>query len=100
MSLVRRRVIVRGQVQGVGFRMNTRVQARRLGLSGFARNLSDGAVEVEAEGPDAAVAELVSWLRKGPRFAIVTSIAVDELEPTGHPAGARAEFAVRRDSPG
>jgi acylphosphatase len=92
---IRRRVVVRGQVQGVGFRMNAREQARRLGLIGYARNLPDGAVEVEAEGQDAAVAEFVAWLRKGPRFAAVASVTVEELAPMDHLDAHRAVFEVR-----
>lgn len=83
MDVVRRRAIVSGEVQGVGFRMNALAEARRLGLDGFARNLSDGRVEVEAEGPDAAVDELMRWLLSGPRFAAVTAVEVDDREPTG-----------------
>jgi acylphosphatase len=92
---IRRRVVVRGQVQGVGFRMNARAEARRLGLIGYAKNLPDGAVEVEAEGQDAAVAEFVAWLRKGPRFAAVASVTVEELAPIVRPDAQRADFDVR-----
>lgn len=82
-ATVRTRVIVRGMVQGVGFRANTRAQAGRLALTGFARNLPDGSVEVEAEGPAAGVGELLRWLCTGPPSAEVSSIEVTELEPTG-----------------
>lgn len=83
MVIVRKRALVSGDVQGVGFRMNTLVQAERLGLSGFARNLPDGRVEVEAEGADAAVAELIGWLQSGPSFATVATVEVDDVEPSG-----------------
>jgi acylphosphatase len=83
MSIGRRRVTVGGEVQGVGFRMNARAAALRLGLSGFARNLPDGSVEVEFEGPDDAIDEFIGWLSHGPRYASVESIQVAELEPTG-----------------
>ncbi|MDQ1570497.1 MAG: acylphosphatase [Actinomycetota bacterium] len=83
MGIVRRQVIVRGEVQGVGFRMNARAEARRLGLSGVALNRRDGSVEVQVEGPDAAVAEMVAWLRRGPRYARVTSVTVEDSEPLG-----------------
>jgi acylphosphatase len=83
MAVVRKRALVSGEVQGVGFRMNALVEAQRLGLGGFARNLPDGRVEVEAEGPDAAVAHLLGWLRTGPQYASVTDVDVDDLEPTG-----------------
>lgn len=79
--VIRRRAIVRGRVQGVGFRAYTRAEAQRLQLTGWARNLPSGTVEVEAEGPAAAVAELLEWLRRGPPWAEVEGVDVDELEP-------------------
>ncbi len=82
-ATVRMRAIVRGTVQGVGFRANTKAEATRLGLTGFARNRSDGTVEVEAQGPDAAVAALVRWLHAGPPWAEVSSVEVTDLEPIG-----------------
>ena len=81
--VVRKRAIVRGRVQGVGFRANTRATAQRLGLTGSARNLRDGTVEVEVEGAEAAVADLLAWLGTGPRWAKVTGVAVEDLKPTG-----------------
>jgi Acylphosphatases len=83
MDAVRKRAIVRGRVQGVGFRVNTRERARRLGLTGSAQNLPDGTVEVEVEGTEAAVADLLAWLGNGPRWARVTGVAVEDLDPTG-----------------
>lgn len=59
-------VFVRGQVQGVGFRWWTRVNALELGLSGSARNCPDGRVEVVAEGPWVVVAELLDRLGRHP----------------------------------
>lgn len=54
---------VRGRVQGVGFRWCTRAKALELGLTGYARNLDDGRVEVVAEGPRASCQQLLDWLR-------------------------------------
>ncbi|HEX8170588.1 MAG TPA: acylphosphatase, partial [Thermoanaerobaculia bacterium] len=68
---VARRFLVRGQVQGVGFRWSARTEARRLGLVGRVRNLPDGAVEAEAQGDDAAVEAFAAWLARGPRWARV-----------------------------
>jgi acylphosphatase len=62
----------------VYFRHSTRVEAERLALKGYARNLPDGSVEVLAQGASAAVAELHRWLHRGPRSARVE--AVLELE--------------------
>ncbi len=59
-------IYVRGEVQGVGFRWWTRAQALELGLSGSARNLPDGRVEVVAQGPGEAVDRLVTRLEESP----------------------------------
>jgi acylphosphatase len=67
-----------GKVQGVYFRHSTRLEAERLALSGYARNLPDGSVEVAVRGPAAAVEELHQWLHRGPKSARVA--AVQELD--------------------
>ena len=59
-------VFVRGRVQGVGFRWWTRAYAAELGLAGYARNTSDGRVEVVAEGPEPELLRLVDLLRETP----------------------------------
>ena len=79
MDQVSRRFRITGRVQGVYFRHSARVEAERLALKGYARNLPDGSVEVLAQGAAAAVAELHRWLHRGPRSACVE--AVHELEP-------------------
>ena len=80
---VRVRVIVTGRVQGVWFRDGCREQARAVGVAGFARNCSDGSVEVQVEGPEAAVERVVAWCRVGPARARVDSVAVERVEPVG-----------------
>jgi len=70
---------VTGRVQGVFFRASTREQARLLGLTGYARNLPDGRVEVLACGAPDAVARLRDWLRIGPAAARVTGIACEAV---------------------
>jgi acylphosphatase len=77
------RATVRGRVQGVGFRASTAMEARRLGVVGWVRNLFDGNVEVLAEGDEAAVGALLAWLRHGPRLAHVTSLDHEWLPPAG-----------------
>ncbi len=52
-------------------------------MSGSVRNRSDGAVEAELEGPEAAVARMVAWCREGPPRARVDDVSVDEISPTG-----------------
>ena len=68
---------VAGRVQGVFFRASTREQAQRLGLTGYARNLPDGRVQVLACGAPDAVARLREWLRSGPPAAQVTGVACE-----------------------
>jgi acylphosphatase len=68
---------VSGRVQGVWYRANTQQQAQRLGVSGSARNLPDGRVEVVACGDEAAVESLREWLWQGPELASVDSVQCD-----------------------
>lgn len=65
---------VSGRVQGVFFRASTQRHARRLGVTGHARNLPDGSVEVLACGSEAAVAQLREWLWQGPPTSRVSAV--------------------------
>jgi acylphosphatase len=80
---VRRRVVVRGEVQGVGFRWACVRAAEALGVQGWVRNRTDGGVEAVVEGDADAVEQLVAWVRRGPSHAHVTSADVTEEEPEG-----------------
>jgi acylphosphatase len=78
---MRLHVLVRGRVQGVGFRWFVRETARDLGLAGWVRNRPDGTVEVAAEGSAVTLERLRDELQKGPPGAAVTSVddlAVDD----------------------
>jgi len=77
MSLCRR-CLVAGRVQGVFFRASTQGRAEALGLSGHARNLPDGRVEVLACGAPSALEELEAWLWQGPREARVEDVVCTE----------------------
>jgi acylphosphatase len=66
--------VVRGRVQGVGFRWFVRETARRSGLSGWVKNCADGSVEVAASGAEAAVRSLRTALHSGPAGASVSSV--------------------------
>jgi acylphosphatase len=78
------RVFVHGRVQGVGYRNFVQGEARRLILTGFARNLSDGiSVEVVAEGSRSALETLIAALRRGPPLADVRNIEVGWQAATG-----------------
>lgn len=76
------RVRVNGRVQGVFFRRNTEKTARKLGLTGWVRNVDDS-VEVIAEGDEEKLLELIAWCRKGPMIAKVESIEVEDEKYTG-----------------
>jgi len=81
---VRMRAIVKGIVQGVGFRYFTVYQAQRIGgITGYVRNLRDGNVEVVAEGEREKLEQLLAQLRKGPTGAHVTGVDVFWENPTG-----------------
>jgi acylphosphatase len=85
-----RRLVVHGRVQGVGFRFFTEAAARRAGVTGWVRNLADGAVEAYVEGDAAAVETVERAIRQGPPAARVE--AVDVIEET--PGRVRG-FAIR-----
>ncbi len=73
---------VKGKVQGVGFRYHTAHEAIKLGLTGYARNLSDGDVKVLACGEEQAVQTLYMWLQHGPSTARVDSVHQIECDET------------------
>ncbi|OPZ60794.1 MAG: Acylphosphatase [Deltaproteobacteria bacterium ADurb.Bin510] len=75
------RIVVAGLVQGVWYRASTRREAQRLNLSGWVRNLPDGRVEIQAQGPDQALEELIHWCHEGPPGARVTAVTVEPLAP-------------------
>jgi acylphosphatase len=79
--------LVSGLVQGVGFRWFVARHARSLGLSGYARNLPDGRVEVVVSGPEHVLPDLEQLLRDGPAYA-----QVDKVERSDDPA----EFPIGR----
>ena len=81
MTVCARRCRVSGRVQGVFFRASTRNQAQTLGVSGYAKNLPDGSVEVHAEGEEKAVAALCEWLWVGPPAAKVTAVECQDVVP-------------------
>ncbi|HEY5640335.1 MAG TPA: acylphosphatase [Dehalococcoidia bacterium] len=87
------RAIVRGRVQGVGFRDYVGTHALVLGLTGYVRNLSDGrSVEVVAEGPRHVLERLVTYLHRGPPGAHVTAVETDWREPSGDHTGFRTKY--------
>jgi acylphosphatase len=84
---VARRFLIRGRVQGVGFRFFTQHVAAREGVHGWVRNRPDGDVEAQAEGDAEAVERFERAMRHGPPGARVDDVEVDALMPTGRDTG-------------
>jgi acylphosphatase len=91
--LVARRFVVRGRVQGVGFRWFVEREAHMLGVSGWVRNNSDGSVEVFAVGTPEQLAGLRSRLQSGPRAARVDNVQESEAKPESNLRTFRIEGA-------
>jgi len=83
---------VTGIVQGVYFRASTRDAARALGLRGWVKNMPDGSVELEAEGPEEKISQLVIWLNQGPQYARVEKVEVKEIPATGKETDFHVDF--------
>jgi acylphosphatase len=87
------RAVVRGRVQGVGFRDYVETRARSLGLTGYVRNLPDGrSVEVVAEGARQDLERLADYLRKGPSSAHISAVETDWRAPTSAHSDFRATY--------
>lgn len=86
--------IISGRVQGVGFRYFVQENAYRLNLKGWVRNRWDGTVEVEAEGNQRVLDQLVQTLHQGPTSAIVSEINTEWLPASGN----FIDFRVRKTS--
>lgn len=92
-SIQAKRYIVRGRVQGVGFRWFVEREAHILGIAGWVRNNHDGSVEVLAQGTRDQLAGLHSRLREGPRAARVDAVEVSEAKPAEGVSSFRIEGA-------
>ncbi|MCX6764862.1 MAG: acylphosphatase [Candidatus Nealsonbacteria bacterium] len=76
-------LFISGKVQGVFFRLNAKKKAEELGVSGWAGNLSDGRVEILIEGEKENIEKLVKWAQKGPLFAKVDELEIEQQEFKG-----------------
>ncbi len=83
MATKRVRVLISGEVQGVGFRWTCRQRATDEGVGGFVRNLPDGRVEAVFEGDEDRVDRMVRWCHEGPNWGRVDGIEVEEQPPEG-----------------
>ena len=79
--MIARRLVIRGRVQGVGYRYAMVVAATTLRVSGWVRNRRDGTVEALVQGDADAVEQLMAWCRVGPPSARVTAVATVEVAP-------------------
>ncbi len=82
MAVIRVHIYISGRVQGVLYRSNTKRRGRKLGLTGWVRNLPDGRVEAVVEGEEERVEELIQWCRRGPPSALVTGLEIKREPPT------------------
>ncbi len=80
---IARRYVIRGRVQGVGFRYFVQSIALRESVTGWVRNLDDGRVETAAAGESGAIERFERAIRQGPSSARVDHVAVDETYPMG-----------------
>lgn len=78
-----RRFVVKGKVQGVGFRFFMVTCAEALGLAGWVRNTPEGTVEIHAEGSEEQLNELAFDISRGPRYARVSGVEAREVPPEG-----------------
>jgi acylphosphatase len=72
------RLLIRGRVQGVGFRVSARREGQRLGIDLTARNLDDGSVQIDAAGSPESIDDLIAWAHHGPPQARVDTVDVSE----------------------
>ena len=80
-AIIGRKVRVFGRVQGVFFRQWAVNQARALGVAGWVHNSADGSVEAHLKGDEAAVAQMIELLRRGPSQARVEDLTIEQVEP-------------------
>lgn len=94
-NTMQRRVTIKvsGRVQGVGYRASAQSKAASLNLTGWVRNLTDGRVEILAEGDKASISALIDWCGQGPRWARVDGLDIMDGQPSGEFSG----FSVKRD---
>ena len=75
-----KQIKITGRVQGVGYRDAMCVQAAQLGVTGWVRNRRDGSVEAVVSGEAHALQTIIEWVRRGPQFAVVAGVAVEDAE--------------------
>lgn len=71
---------ISGRVQGVFFRQSAKEQAEKFNISGFAKNLSDGSIFIEAEGKEQNLKAFINWCHRGPEYAQVDDIKINQQD--------------------
>ncbi len=84
-------VYIKGKVQGVFFRANTKEQAEKLNVQGWVRNMRDGRVEALFEGDPDAVDAMISWCHNGPELSFVEEVTVQQISSSGC-----SDFKIKR----
>ena len=88
----RANIFISGRVHGVGFRYSTKRAAQKHSIKGWVKNLSDGRVEIIAEGSEQDMKEFLAWCNKGPMWSKVTDVEVEEEKASGEFSGFEIEF--------
>ena len=78
------KIIVKGKVQGVGYRFNAQARAHQLNLTGFIKNKHDGNVLICVEGEEDNVNKFIEWCHTGPRWSDVTEVGAEEQDLMGY----------------
>ena len=81
MNLTAKHILVKGKVQGVFFRKNTRQIAEALDITGWVKNTDDGDVEIFAQGDESKIEQLLSWCKQGPPRADVKDVEIIDERP-------------------
>lgn len=89
---MKKHIYISGRVQGVGFRHFTRVNAEKLDVAGWVKNLPDGRVEAVFDGEEEQVRELINRCKKGPRASFVKDIEEKEIKEKGASNGFEVRF--------
>jgi acylphosphatase len=91
MKPVRMRILIEGRLQGINFRYNTQRQAQKLELGGFVRTLSDGRIEIDVQGDEQKVEQLLAWCQAEPQSSHIKTIMFRYDEPAEY----TSDFVVR-----
>jgi acylphosphatase len=92
--MIRTHLIIKGRVQGVGYRANVRRMANKFNIRGWARNLRNGDVEITVEGTEVEVQKLIVWCHRGPTSAYVSKVTVEKKPATGEFDGFRIKSTL------